>query len=829
MRLFLSALAITLATTDAQEPPLKAQLPTGFEIQKIYSVPNKSQGSWVALTKLPSGDLITSDQYGKLYKVDLKTPTNPTVTPLDLKIGGAHGLLWFDNALYVTVSEDKIVQRGVYKVTDSDNDGNLDKISLLKKLHGGGEHGPHGLTPSPDGKWIYISCGNHTKLPEGITHYPSTKNWAEDHLLPRQADARGHARNQMAPGGFIARFKPDGTDWQLVSHGYRNSYDIAFNSQGELFTYDSDMEWDLGTAWYRPTRISMAASGTDHGWRNGTGKWPEYYIDSVPPIINIGPGSPTGVLSAKGAKFPTRYQDAIFALDWTFATIYAIHLTPNGASYNAKKEEFLTSSSFPLTDAIIGNDGAMYVLTGGRKTQSALYRITYHGNESTTPPIPVPPTATLQLRKKLEAFHITPNPQFLPYIWKHLNHNDKSVRTAARIALENLPVNSWRNRALNAETPATQLEAAVALAHQGTKTDADPLLNALLKIDTLALTDSQKLDQLRAITLTITRLGVADQTSSLIAKFDPLYPANSDNVNRELCRLLSFLQAPNVVSKTIPLIIENKKQTSPNWASLADRNKQYGKDVKGVLENGISSQAMHYAYCLRVVNGPWEKEERKALFNWFDQALQGSGGQSFVGFINNIRSETLANATPTEQTFISNSYQLSTPTPFKNLPQPKGPGKIWTVADVSKLKTPKSLNLAHGRKMFEASLCAACHRIKGAGGTIGPDLTKLASRFSNNDIIESIILPNKVVSDQYQFSIITKKNNAIITGKILDEKDLILIVANNPYDLSQTIEIPRGDIKSIKASPTSPMPAGLINRLNEKELSDLIAYLMTLK
>ena len=40
--------------------------------------------------------------------------------------------------------------------------------------------------------------------------------------------------------------------------GYRNPYDLAFNRHGDLFTYDSDMEWDVNTPWYRPTRVSQA-------------------------------------------------------------------------------------------------------------------------------------------------------------------------------------------------------------------------------------------------------------------------------------------------------------------------------------------------------------------------------------------------------------------------------------------------------------------------------------------------------------------------------------------------------------------------------------------
>ena len=54
--------------------------------------------------------------------------------------------------------------------------------------------------------------------------------------------------------------------------GFRNAYDIAFNPDGELFTFDSDMEWDWGMPWYRPIRINHCTSAAEFGWRSGTGK-----------------------------------------------------------------------------------------------------------------------------------------------------------------------------------------------------------------------------------------------------------------------------------------------------------------------------------------------------------------------------------------------------------------------------------------------------------------------------------------------------------------------------------------------------------------------------
>jgi hypothetical protein len=90
---------------------------------------------------------------------------------------------------------------------------------------------------------------------------------------------RAVTHDRHAPGGWIAKTDPEGKSWELVSAGYRNSYDIAFNEAGDLFIYDSDMEWDFGTPWYRPTRVCHATSGGDYGWRTGSANTSPAFAD----------------------------------------------------------------------------------------------------------------------------------------------------------------------------------------------------------------------------------------------------------------------------------------------------------------------------------------------------------------------------------------------------------------------------------------------------------------------------------------------------------------------------------------------------------------------
>src|SRR5207302_6911570 len=306
------------------------------------------------------------------------------VEKLPAEISGAQGLLWAFDSLYVMVNGGGKGKQGrpngLYRVRASQPGGDLDKVEQLRTVQGGGEHGPHAIVLAPDGKSLFVCCGNDTRLVSPLAGSYLPKLWGEDRLFPIIATFSG----VVAPAGCIYRVDPDGKDWRLYSAGYRNHYDIAFNRHGDLFTFDSDMEWDMHTPWYRPTRVYLASSGSDYGFRNGSNPYPARYPDTLPPVYDIGPGSPTGVCFGYGAKFPAKYEEAFYICDWSYGRLFAVHLTPDGSAYKAQIEEFATGAPLALTDLVVNpQDGALYFTVGGRNTQSALYRITYTGTEST--------------------------------------------------------------------------------------------------------------------------------------------------------------------------------------------------------------------------------------------------------------------------------------------------------------------------------------------------------------------------------------------------------------------------------------------------------------
>src|SRR5207244_4023403 len=139
--------------------------------------------------------------------------------------------------------------------------------------------------------------------------------------------------------------------------------------------------------------------------------------------------------------------------------------------------EFATGAPLALTDVVINpKDGAMYFIVGGRSSQSALYRVTYTGKESTAP-APAPEngvTAELRaLRHKLESLHGKGDAMAVQTIWPHLGHDDRYIRYAARVAIEHQPPTAppsqggekggWQALALNEKNPAAAINSLLAL------------------------------------------------------------------------------------------------------------------------------------------------------------------------------------------------------------------------------------------------------------------------------------------------------------------------------------------------------------------------------
>ncbi len=817
-----------LAIGENKATPVgRIKAPKDFKVELLYSVPGGAQGSWVNLCTDDKGRIYASDQYGGLFRFTPPPPGQPLdpakVQKVPADIRAVNGMLFAFGALYVGVNDyEQKMKSGLYRITDSDGDDQLDKVELLRGFDARGDHGVHAIVPTPDGKGLYLVCGNNAVLTETVSTSPVPKIWGDDHLLKRMPDGRGHNVHVLAPGGIIYRVSPDGKQFEIFGTGFRNIFDAAVNKDGELFTYDADMEYDFNTSWYRPTRINHVVSGSEFGWRNGAGKYPEFYPDNLPATLNIGPGSPTGTTFGYGAKFPARYQRALFVLDWSWGKLYAVQLKEDGASYTATKEEFLSGSPLPLTDAIIHpKDGAMYFTIGGRRVQSGLYRVTYTGTEDTTPiDRTAKTTPERMLRHKLEAFHGRQDPDAVATAWPHLQSPDRFIRWAARTILEHQPAAEWEARAMNEKNPASQLEALLALArvagvcpsHRPKDAEVDvamrgKLFAALLKLDWAALTLEQRIAFVRITEIVLHRFGnpAAATEAAIIAKLDPAFPSESFELNWLLTETLGYLQAPNTAAKGMALI-----------ASSASQEPQ-----------------IEYARSLRFLKTGWTKELRTAQLEWFLKAANYRGGSSFGKFIEFIRNDSLATFSETEKTEFA-ALIAKTPerkSAIENVGQvfARRTATQWTLDELSAATRTglKARSFDNGRKMFTAAACFTCHRFGNEGGMTGPDLTGAGGRYSPHDLLDQIINPSKEINEQFAPIVVTKNNGDTISGVVVNLNGDGVTLNTDLSDPNERVNVDRKEVKSIAPSKISPMPEGLLAMMKKEEILDLVAYVLS--
>lgn len=809
----LFASTTSFAQLAGQATPVdKIKIAEGFKVELLYSVPKEQEGSWVAMTQDDKGRLICSDQYGALYRITPPaldgSPSDTKVEKLSIDFGHCQGLLYHAGALYGVVNDEVYQGRGLYRCKDTNGDDQFDTVELLRGFPGkSGEHGPHGVIASPDGKSLYVQCGNQLEEPSAESSLVP-RNWGEDQLFP-MLTGRGFMRDKLAPGGWLAKTDLDGKKWELVTIGTRNTYDITINRSGDIFGFDADMEWDTGMPWYRPTRVCFMQSGGEFGWRTCSKKFPVRWEDSLPPVVDIGPGSPTGVAFGYGAKFPAKFQDALYICDWSYGKMYAVHIDPNGAGYTGTAEEFMSASPLPLTDLEISKkDGAMYVSVGGRKVQSGLYRVTYVGAENTESVLskPLNPMAP-NVRGSLDAFHGMQDAKALEAAWPHLSSPDRNLRFAARIALEHQPIASWKDKALSEANPRAALSALMALARcsGGDKSLQQPILAALGKLDLATLKGIDRVTLIRNYALVFARLGEPDAATkaALIAKLNPVFPTNDTGLNRDLAELLVYLGDAGIVAKAAPLVNDSPTQ----------------------------EEQIDYARILRFAKAGWTNELRADYFRWFLRAANYKGGASFDLFINEIKKDALATMSEDEKLAIKDVIDAK---PESQAPtfttKPMAFVKAWTMNDLAGslgVGLEGNRDFKNGRNMFGAATCFACHRFNNEGGAVGPDLTSVAGKYSPRDLLEHILEPSKEISDQYGSTVFTLNDGSTVVGRIANMKEDNMMVCTNMMDPNNFTDVDVKKVVKTEESKVSMMPPGLLYMLTEDDILDLMAYLLS--
>jgi len=268
----------------------------------------------------------------------------------------AEGILVRKNDMFVTIAPD------LWRLKDNDGDGIIDEKTSISNGYGVhigfSGHGLAGVTEGPDGKiyWKVGDIGANVKAPDGKVHKHPNE-------------------------GILVRANPDGSDFEVVASGLRNTHEFVFDEYGNIISSDND-----GDHPGESERLVYIVEGSDAGWRSNwqygkytdpknnsykvwmdeglyKPRWPGQASYIIPPIINFHNG-PTGMVYNPGTALGSVWKNKFFLVEFvgnpSRSHVWAFTLKPKGASFELGEDIDVVSGILP-TGIRFGPDGALYV------------------------------------------------------------------------------------------------------------------------------------------------------------------------------------------------------------------------------------------------------------------------------------------------------------------------------------------------------------------------------------------------------------------------------------------------------------------------------------
>ena len=500
--------------------------------------------------------------------------------------------------------------------------------------------------------------------------------------------------------------------------------------------------------------------------------------------------------------------------DWQHGRILAAWFTPDGATYTATDELFAEGSPMNVCDMAFGPDGNLWFITGGRGSQSGLYRVSFTGDAATVPSGPAVDPAVAAAakqararRRELEAFHggplATANQAAIENLWPELGADDRWLRTAARIALERQPVAAWREKVRAERNPLARGEGLLAWVRMAPAEERLEVVRATLA-GSIGTREPEALLALRVLSIALAR-GIdlpPDDSQKLHAFLAELDGYPSPLVQRELVELLVASGAPGAIDSVI-----------------------------GRLDRAASQEdQIHAVHALVRSNGPWSIEDHHRLLDWFAGARQFRGGHLIGQIIGRMEKDLLATIRDDERPALAAALAILEKPVVEGEPLPPQPPRAvvrqWTQADLEpqldKALAPRDADA--GRRALAAAQCLKCHRLGSSGSAVGPDLSAIGKRFDLRAIVESILEPSKVVDPKYHATTWVLSDGRVVTGRANMVNDREIGVEVDALT-GESLKLLRSEIESAHPATVSPMPQGLLDTLDADEILDLLALL----
>jgi putative membrane-bound dehydrogenase-like protein len=811
--------------------------------------------------KRPEGDRIVilsdSDGDGEADTSDVFTQDTNLESPL--------GVAVLDNKVIVSQPPDLIVYTDVNG--DRKYDPSVDKKEVLltgfnARQH---DHSLHSVTAGPDGQWNFNNgnCGGIFTDKSGKTfrigssYYQSGGGtWYSD---TRTAAGQKSDDGNVWVGGFSVRMNPDGTNARIVGHNYRNSYEQAMNSFGDMFQSDNDDP--------PACRVAEIIEGGNAGFSSADGQrswnadkrpgqdtptaeWRQEDPGTMPSGDVYGGGSPTGVAYYENGALGDKWQGLLLACEAGKNVIFGYLPVPDGAGFKLERIDFLTTNTekkfagsdfiggannelytrFRPADVTVGPDGALYVAdwfdprVGGHGTSDGpgsgtIYRIAPKGFKSVVPKIDLSNTEGQILALKSPAANVR-NSGFT----RLKAQGDAAVPAVAALLKDENPYIAARAvwllaqmgdkgqeiamEWLGAKSPRQRLVAVRALRAAGA--DVVKLAQKMVK-DPAAMVRREVALMLRSVP--------AEQSVPFLAQVGAQFDGK-DRAYLEAFGLGSTGKEAAVYDATHKLMNPGSgEKWSDTFAWIAWRlhPNQALADIKAraLAASTNADQAKLMLTALGFNPSPTASGAMIQMAN-----TEGFVHKELAKWWINNRKSNLWKSHKIDDILKSmgqdpNNVKL---TAVEMPAEPAGAAPMPSVEEIAKLK-----GAAEKGKAAIAS-CYMCHKVGEQGIDYGPDLTSFGKQQPTDVIINAIAHPNVEVSHGYEGTEIKTKDGLTIQGIVISDGDPVLIKCMG----GQTQSVPKAKIASMKPMEKSLMYSPAMLGLTPQSIADITAYLKSL-
>jgi putative heme-binding domain-containing protein len=328
------------------------------------------------------------------------------------------------------------------------------------------------------------------------------------------------------------------------------------------------------------------------------------------------------------------------------------------------------------------------------------------------------------------------------------------------------------------------------------------------------LTITRRLEVLRALTVCLARMGRPELPvcREWSLRLEPLFlmdvrdrwNPDAPLVDQWLAELLVYFDSPRIVSQALA------------WTETRES----------------PAERLRFLFLLRSARLGWTAGLRRQYFELLQGLDHHAGGNLLPVALDALRNEVLAKVPDDERGELEKLFSADAD-PFVEQQRELAARPVvrrWQVTDLDQiLQHDHRPDHERGARLFEQTLCIRCHRVNGAGGSVGPELSRVANRFGPRDLLEMIVDPHKTVDEKYRQTQVETKGGQILVGRLVGGDDRSLILARDAFRPRQTIKLNRDDIESQQVSETSPMPAGLLDTLQPGEILDLLEFLRRAK